>query len=213
MPLDHYVSQVHLKNFYSPLLGNRLYAIRKSDLKQFPPRAEDVCRIADGSTNAYLSSARIIEELLRDIEPRYNASVAKLREGRIDKEAIFTLAGFAAYVSCCAPAAMRIHAVPLKSMLESTAVILDRRGGFGKTTEALGGKSITELLAEEAAQFVVDQKYLQALGINTIIQRLSVFGNSPWEILHNTDSGSPFFTSDFPVAIEAIPASSTGSCH
>lgn len=202
MPLDHYVSQVHLKNFYSPVFG-RLHAIRKSDLKQFSPRAEDVCRIADGSTNAYLSSSRIIEELLRDIEPRYNASVAKLREGRIDTEAIYTVAGFAAYVSSCAPAAMRIHAIPLKSTLESTAVILDRRGAFGSAPEELGGKSLTELLADGTVQFKVDEKYPQALGINTIIQRLSVFGNSPWEILHNTDSRSPFFTSDFPVAVEA----------
>lgn len=33
MPLDHYIPQVHLKNFYSPLLGNRMYAMRKSDLR------------------------------------------------------------------------------------------------------------------------------------------------------------------------------------
>ena len=61
MPLDHYVSQVHLKKFYSPALGNRMYAIRKSDLKVFTPRSEDVCRIMDGSTNAYLREDRAIE--------------------------------------------------------------------------------------------------------------------------------------------------------
>ncbi|MFZ0961102.1 MAG: hypothetical protein WAO35_09365, partial [Terriglobia bacterium] len=32
MPLDHYVSQVHLKQFFSPILGARLYATKKSDL-------------------------------------------------------------------------------------------------------------------------------------------------------------------------------------
>jgi hypothetical protein len=26
MPLDHYIPQVHLKNFYSPVLGNQMYA-------------------------------------------------------------------------------------------------------------------------------------------------------------------------------------------
>ena len=31
MALDHYVSQVHLKNFYSPALSGMMYAIRKSD--------------------------------------------------------------------------------------------------------------------------------------------------------------------------------------
>ena len=49
MPLDHYVSQVHLKNFYSPKLGELMYAIRKSDLKEFTPNSESVCRIDDGA--------------------------------------------------------------------------------------------------------------------------------------------------------------------
>ena len=35
MSLDHYVSQVHLKNFYSPALDGLMYATRKSDLKTF----------------------------------------------------------------------------------------------------------------------------------------------------------------------------------
>jgi hypothetical protein len=35
------------------------------------------------------------------------------------------------------------------------------------------------------------------------MSHVSVFGNSPWEILHNEDANSPFFTSDYPVAIEA----------
>jgi hypothetical protein len=69
MPLDHYVSQVHLKNFYSPALGDLMNAMRKPDLKAFPCRAQDVCRIEDGSTNAYLRSDRAIEEFLKNIEP------------------------------------------------------------------------------------------------------------------------------------------------
>jgi hypothetical protein len=203
MPLDHYVSQVHLKNFCSPVLGNRLYAVRKSDLKLFTPRPKDVCRIEDGSTNAYLTKDRLIEEFLAIIEPRYNASIEKLRRSTIDRDAILTVAGFAAFVSSCAPAAMRIHAVPLRSMLETTAFILDRQGKFPKGPEALGGKSITELLQDGTIHFAVDERYPQALGISSIIQRVSIFGNSRWEILHNQDTNSPFFTSDFPVAIEA----------
>ena len=42
MSLDHFVSQVHLKNFYSPKLGNLMYAMRKNDLKLFTPDAK-VC--------------------------------------------------------------------------------------------------------------------------------------------------------------------------
>jgi hypothetical protein len=65
MPLDHYIPQVHLKKFYSPALGDRMYAIRKTDLKIFTPNSKVVCGINDGSTNAYLREDRAIEEFLK----------------------------------------------------------------------------------------------------------------------------------------------------
>src|ERR1017187_9148778 len=119
MPLDHYVSQVHLRNFYSPALDGLMYAIRKSDLKRFPTKSQDVCRIEEGSTNAYLTEDRAIEEFLKAVEPVYNASLRKLREHKIDHECVLCIAGFAAYVATCSPAAMRIHSGPLKASLES----------------------------------------------------------------------------------------------
>src|ERR1700685_3402274 len=79
LPLDHYVSQVHLRKFYSPLLGGeRMYAMRKSDLKSFQPNSKSVCRIEDGSTNAYLKEDRAVEEFLKTIEPKYNEALSKL---------------------------------------------------------------------------------------------------------------------------------------
>ena len=97
---------MHLKNFNSPALD---------DLKRFRTKSQDVCRIEDGSTNAYLKENRAIEEFLKDVEPRYNASVAKLRENKIDQECIFCIAGFVAYIVACSPAAMRIYSGPMKS--------------------------------------------------------------------------------------------------
>jgi hypothetical protein len=201
MPLDHYVSQVHLKNFCSPEDG-LLRAIRKSDLKSFRTKSQDICRIEDGSTNEYLKEARVIEEFLKDVEPRYNASVQKLREDKFDQECIFCIAGFVAYVVTCSPAAMRIHSGPLKANLESTAKILDAQGVFSKAPEALGEKSLTELLADGTVKFEVDQKYPQAMGVANVEHHVSVFGNSTWEILHNRQEDNAFFTSDFPAAIE-----------
>jgi hypothetical protein len=202
MPLDHYVSQVHLRNFYSPL-NQRLHAIRKSDLKRFSPRSEDVCRIEDNSTNAYLKEDRAIEEFLKDVEPRYNASLAKIRQHNIDRECIHAIAGFAAYVVTCSPTAMRIHAGPLMAMLNSSARVLDAQGAIPNAPEVLGGKSITELLADGSVKFTVDPKYPQAMGISNILHHTSVFGNSPWEVLHNKYADiNPFFTSDYPAAIE-----------
>jgi hypothetical protein len=71
MPLDHYVSQVHLKNFYAPALGELMHAFRKSDSKQFSTKAPDVCRITDHNTNPFLQHPRVIEEFLKTVEPKY----------------------------------------------------------------------------------------------------------------------------------------------
>ena len=163
MPLDHYVSQVHLRKFHSPALGNRMmYAIRKTDLKAFTPDAQAVCRIMDGSTNSFLREDRAIEDFLKTVEPKYNVALDKLVEGQIDNECISTIAGFVAYVIVCSPAGMRIHSESLR----------------------------------------VDSKFTQALGIASIRQYVADFGNSKWEVLHNNSYDSPFFTSDFPAAIE-----------
>jgi hypothetical protein len=202
MPLDHYVSQVHLKNFYSPMLNSSMYAIRKSDLKRFRTKSQDVCRIEDGSTNAYLKEDRKIEEFLKDVEPRYNASLTKLRENKIDQECIRCITGFAAYIVTCSPAAMRNNSGPLKASVESTIAILNAQGVIPRAPEAFGKKSITDLLADGTVEVKVDSKYPQAFMIANILRYVSVFGNSQWDILHNNESRSPFFTSDYPAAIE-----------
>lgn len=202
MPLDHYVSQVHLKNFYSSALGERMFATKKSDLKSFQCDSRSVCRVENGNTNPHLKDERAIEEFLRDIEPAYNASASKLLETKVDRKTIYTIAGFAAYVACCAPAAMRIDSEPLKGILESTAAVLDGQGLLSKAPPELGSKSLPELLSDGTVHFSVDHKYPQALGIDSILRRVSIWGNSKWEILLNDFANSPFFTSDFPVAIE-----------
>jgi hypothetical protein len=202
MPLDHYISQVHLKNFNSPALDGLMYAIRKSDLKRFRTKSQDVCRIEDNSTNAYLKEDRAIEEFLKDVEPHYNASLDKLRENKIDKECILSIAGFVAYIVTCSPTAMRINSQPLKSAVEATVSMLDAKGVLPKAPEGLDEKSLTELLSDGTVKMNVDPKYPQAIGIASVTHHVSLFGNSPWEILHNSEADSPFFTSDYPAVIE-----------
>ena len=157
----------------------------------------------DGSTNAYLTEERAIEEFLKDIEPRYNAAIRNITEAKIETSSVYALAGFAAYVTCCSPAAMRINMAPLENILQGTAKLLDEKGVFGQTPEIFEGKSLTQLLQDGIVKFDVDPKYSQAIGISNIHDRASTFGNARWEIFRNT-SDSPFFSSDFPVAIEAI---------
>lgn len=201
MPLDHYVSQVHLKNFYSPLLGNRMFALRKADMKAFTPDAQSVCRIEEGSTNSYLLEQRAIEEFLKDIEPRYNEAVANVVEADLRPETVYVLAGFMAYVLSCSPAGMRVNSEPLKGVVEETGRMLDSKGEIAPPPPGLGASSLTELLDSGQVRVEVDPKYPQAMGITSILQRTNTFGNFGWEILVN-ETDSPFFTSDFPIAIE-----------
>jgi hypothetical protein len=201
MPLDHFVPQVHLRNFNSAALGEKMYGIKKSDLEKFPCSSKDVCRILDGSTNSYLLQDRAIEAFLKTVEPGYNAAIAEIESGDVSRDSVYVVAGFAAYVACCSPGGMRIHQEPLQKTVEAGAEIMDRQGVLPKAPASLGGKSLTELLAEGSVKVKVDSKYPQALGISTITHRASVFGNSHWEILLN-EGVSAFFTSDYPVAIE-----------
>ena len=202
MPLDHYISQVHLKRFNSPALGDRMYAVRKSDLKAFTPNSKAVCVINDGSTNAYLLEDRAIENFLETIGPKYNSALEKLAAQKIDQECIYTIAGFVAYVISCSPAGMRIHSEPLKSTVETTAAMMDRAGLLPPPPPELAGASLTELLQKGAVEVKIDAKYPQAIGISSILKRTAAFGNFKWEILLNDFDDSPFFTSDFPAAIE-----------
>lgn len=202
MPLDHYVSQVHLRRFYSSALGNRMHATRKADLEYFTPDSKSVCRVMDGSTNAYLLKDRAIEDFLKTIEPNYNPALENLTSGKIDTNCIYTIAGFVAYVVTCSPAGMRIQSMPLKRMVEHEAVVMDAQGAFSPSPAVLGGASLTELLHDGAVEFTVDPKYSQATGIASILDFIDIFGNCEWEILQNDFKDSPFFTSDYPIAIE-----------
>ncbi len=202
MALDHYVSQVHLKNFYAPALGERMYAMKKTDLKRYTCDAYSQCRIEDGSTNPYLQEPRVIEDFLRDVEPRYNPALSRLQEGDLDPASIFAIAGFAAYVQGCSPGGMRIHTHPLRETLEMTAELLDAQGRFPLAPAALGRKTMTQLLRDKEVSMSVDPKYPQSIGISNILRSTSVWGNSYWDILLNDDASTPFFTSDYPLAIE-----------
>jgi hypothetical protein len=202
MPLDHYVSQVHLRNFYSPA-GKFLYAMRKDGHAPFKTAAHSVCRIEDGNSNRYLQQDRAVEEILKLVEPVYNVAVSNLRSGKWDQQSIFSIAGFLSYILTCSPTAMRLAVPMLTKQIERTAAVAEKNGLLPRAPESLGRKTMTELLAEGAVRLTVDPKYPQAVGTTIIPRHISIFGNSHWEVLHNDLTDSPFFTSDFPVALEA----------
>jgi Protein of unknown function (DUF4238) len=204
MPLDHYVSQVHLRQFYSPALdAKQMHGFRKRDGHVFPCSSKDVCRVLNGSTNEYLLNDRAIEEFLKTVEPNYNAAISELSTGKPSRDTVYAIAGFAAYVTSCSPTAMRLHSGPLRSSVEATGKILDASGEITRAPEALGGRSFTELVENGDIKVTIDGKYPQALGIDGIMQRVNIWGNSAWDIVVNEHvKDSSFFTSDSASGIE-----------
>jgi hypothetical protein len=97
---------------------------------------------------------------------------------------------------------MRMGAELLRATLEEHGRLLDSKGVFSKPPPALGGASFTELLNSGKIFVEIDDKYPQAIGIASILSHAVTLGNFEWDILINPFEDNPFFTSDFPVAIE-----------
>ena len=144
---------------------------------------------------------------MKGLKPKYNNSLNKLRDNKIDLECIYVIAGFVAYVLACSPAGMRLHSTPLKSIVEETCKIAESGGFLPAPPPELGCKSLAELLNNEKVIVEIDHKYPQAIGISSILSLTSTFGNCSWDILINPFYDNPFFTSDFPIAIEETKGS------
>jgi Protein of unknown function (DUF4238) len=203
MPLDHYISQVHLRNFYSPALeGAKMWGFSKRDSNIFPCTSKDVCRIENGSTNEFLKDSRAIEQFLTTVEPRYNVAVEAIRTRKFDQDHVYVIAGFAAYVITCSPTAMRIGVNPVRRIVESTVKILESQGLLPPAPKELGGGSISDFLTSGDLQVEVDPKYPNAIGVSQIIGTVGFLGNSNWDFIYNEFDDCPFLTSDFASAIE-----------
>lgn len=179
-----------------------MFAFGKINQKTFQCDAYSQCRIEEGSTNPYLQEPRAIEDFLKDVEPRYNDALDKLRTMSLDAAAIYAIAGFAAYVETCSPAGMRIYSAPIRNVIEVTAELLERSGMIPPAPPEFGGGSLADNIKLGLVQVAIDPKYPQSIGIRTVLGRLSIWGNSWWDILINDDHDSPFLSSDHPVGIE-----------
>ena len=206
MPLDHYVSQVHLKKFNAPSLDEAMFGVKKHDPSPrfLPCHSRSVCRIENGNTNDYLINDRAVEDFLKGIEPNYNDAVDKMLRNKVDGECVRVIAGFVAYVNSCSPAAIRINTPILQETVKTTAIMMERQGLLPERPASLGKKPLEQLFADGTFNVDIDPKYPQAQGISAINGCVSTLGNSTWEVLSNTYPDSPFFTSDFPVAIEEV---------
>jgi hypothetical protein len=97
---------------------------------------------------------------------------------------------------------MRINSEPLKAILKATAKILESIEKLPPPPPELGGKDFADLIESGKVKFEIDPKFPQAIGVSNILQRVAMFGNFHWVILINEQKDCPFFTSDFPTALE-----------
>jgi hypothetical protein len=198
MPLDHYVSQVHLRKFYAPDLNNLLYAVRKRDGFRFTPNSRSICRQDEGNTNRFLNEPRAIEDFLRTVEPNYDQALAALARHEPTRDDIYAISGYIAYVLSCTPAALRLETLPLRRMIEQVGIAMDRAGHLPPMPETLG-ESFADALQQGTLNVDVDRMYPHAIGVTQIHSRMKAFANSNWLILSNP-TDRPFLTSDFPLA-------------
>lgn len=199
MAKDHYISQVYLKNFYSPELGGkRMHAIRKTDLHYYQCDAYSQCRIEQGSTNLFLREPRVIEEYLKFIEPNYNSAVQKFRERKFDQDAVYVIAGLIAYFCLFSPAGMRLATSPVRELVKSTAILAEEKGMLPSSPKGIEEPTLVGLLNSKKLKIQVDPKYPQAYGIDNYQRHIGSWGNSHWVVLLNQSDVS-YLTSDYPV--------------
>ena len=206
MPLDHYVSQVHLRKFYAKALDSKkMFAYRKSDGKQFICGSEDVCRIEEGSSNQFLTEPRILEEFLRKVEPNYDAACDALSHKKFEMDDILVLAGFVAFVIGTSPTAQRLGADSLTHLTHSEIELMDRMGKLDRAPAELGNKTATELIRDGSVRIETDRKFPQAMGISGIVGLTQAYSTFHWEVFLNPKADRfPFLTSHYPAAIEGL---------
>ncbi|WP_275788233.1 DUF4238 domain-containing protein [Pararhizobium gei] len=178
-----------------------MHAINKWTLAQFECDSYSQCRLKDGSTNEHLEEPRAIELFLKDIEPRYNNTLKLIRKREIDREAVYTIAGLISYIEGCSPAGVRIAKSIVEKSIEALGSLIAAKN-INPESPHLAQLDLTDD-ALRVIKAQVGHKYAHSFGITKLIERLHLLANSQWDFIFSKPSDSTFFTSDFPVAIEA----------
>ena len=199
MALDHYIPQVYLKNFYTS--DNRLNCMSKQKMQLFQAKTEAVCRIKNHSTNEYLIEPRLIEDFLKNIEPKLNIAIKDFENGSIGSESLYVVSGLISFISTCSPCAMRLAAKSLRRNVEEISKNEDRFGRIKPIVYDGIHHTLSELLENGSLKVSIDEKFPQAIGIRKILDTLYRIGNWTWEILMN-NTPELFITSDYPIGIE-----------
>lgn len=205
MAKDHFVPQVYLKQFADPSTGGMVHAIKKCSGTTFNAWPKDICRTENGSTNDYLAEPRIIEKLLKGIEPAYERILGDLHSKRVTPENREILAGLFAYFIMYTPTALRLLGGVLKHQVEALTRVASAAG----TLEPIDlpefppfhGKTVAHLIDSGRMTVNVDSRMGQAMATTKLLDVVKLFCACDWTVVHANDESSLFFSSDHPSAI------------
>ncbi|WP_421702846.1 DUF4238 domain-containing protein [Aliiroseovarius sp.] len=201
MALDHYVSQVHLKQFLRQSDGRLLLATRKSDICEFPTRTMDVCRVEEGSTNDFLTENRVVEDFLKGIEPAYEPCLSRIEGGEVDLNSRQVFAGFLAYIQTYSPTAFRLFEPMVRAVLERTISLLEEEGELTpfKCPEIpdWDGKCLSQLQSEGKLDLEINLRMPQAMATTQLLRITENLASSDVTVLR-PKGRMRFLTSDFP---------------
>jgi hypothetical protein len=199
MSNDHYVAQTYLKHFGDPAEDGRLHAYRKTDNKRFPAWPRDVCHEWNGDDNVLLNDQGLLGSFREIFEPYWNPSVKAAVQGQMGYHDKYVIAGLMANLMVCTPAWRRVGISLVKQSTQSQL-------SFAKRMKLKHGGQpdlpVEAIEALERGEIVMDTdpNYVKGLATRQLMQYTWVIYNLDWTLITN-DTGSPFVTSDNPVAL------------
>ena len=190
MAFDHYVARTYLKRWCDQAKKEPIQAYRKSDLKQFPCWPADVCAEKAGDLSPdYFADPTILGQFRAIFEPKWDAAVDALQNGRMCAEDKFIIAGYWANLAVTTPTWRAITTGLYEKEIRPILPIITK-----------------DRPAPENAKISVEipPNYIKALGTKNLLPLTWQFYNQQWSIFSN-DTAFPFLTRDNPSAI-SLPA-------
>lgn len=200
MAKDHYVAQTYLRSFKIPgLKSDCVNAWRKSNLEKLTAiPINSICYKVDWSTNPHFpENPRIVEDFLKQIEPKWPTCVRQLSEDTYDTDTKYLIAGYLAYLRTYTPTAARLGTSHVSSMVGQLYKVIEHNefnNPDSKHREAI------EAVRKHGIKIDVDPSYPKALGLSGIERIQKVYANSPWIVFKN-ETGIPLITSDNPLGM------------
>jgi len=197
MSKDHYVAQTYLKHFLDPGSSGQLHVYKKQDLKYFPSGTKPICKKINWDSNEYFpDNPRLMDEYLKEFEPKWNEAVERISKGISCKKSKYYMSGYIAALTVRTPAMFRQQKKLIEHNLETRRLAEAKRlqenpDGIEDVDELISGLLSPDIKLE------IDPEYVKARAMQTLTTLLWTFYRSDWHVLF-TNNDMFYLTSDNP---------------